>query len=99
MDSKFSFDDHITILCLKKSQKFHALSMVASYMSFDKKRILLKTFITSQFNYCPLVWMCHSRGLNSRINNLLERPLKILYQDKKSDFETLLKMTNLLQFT
>ena len=35
--------------------------------------------------------MCHSRGLNNRINNLHERALKILYQDKKSDFETLLK--------
>ena len=63
-------------------------------MSFDKKRILLKTFITSQFNYCPLVWMCHSRGLNNRINNLHERALRIVYQDKKSDFETLLKNGN-----
>ena len=35
--------------------------------------------------------MCHSRGLNNRINNLLERALRIVYQDKKSDFETLLK--------
>ena len=91
IDNKLSFDDHITILCRKTSQKLHALSRVASYMSFDKKRILLKTFITSQFNYCPLVWMCHSRGLNNRINNLHERALRIVYQDKKSDFETLLK--------
>ena len=59
-------------------------------MSFDKKRILLKTFITSQFDYCPLVWMCH-RGLNNRMSNLPERALRIVYQDKKSDFETLLK--------
>ena len=40
IDSKLSFDDHITILCRKTSQKLHALSRVASYMSFDKKRIL-----------------------------------------------------------
>ena len=60
-------------------------------MSFDKRRILLKTFITPQFNYCPLVWMCHSTGLNNRINNLHKRALMIVYQDKISDFETLLK--------
>ena len=60
-------------------------------MSFDKRRILLKTFITSQFNYCSLVWMCHSTGLNNRINNLHKRALMIVYQDKISDFETLLK--------
>ena len=35
--------------------------------------------------------MCHSRGLNNRINNLHERALRIVYQDKKSDFQTLLK--------
>ena len=35
--------------------------------------------------------MCHSRGLNNRIKNLHERALRIVYQDKKSDFETLLK--------
>ena len=47
IDSKLSFDDRITILCRKISQKLHALSRVASHMSFNKKRILLKTFITS----------------------------------------------------
>ena len=91
IDSKLSFDDHITNLCSKTSQKLLALSKVASHMSFNKKKILLKTFITLQFNYCPLVWMCHSRGLNNRINNLHERALRIVYQDKKSDFETFLK--------
>ena len=35
--------------------------------------------------------MCHSRGLNNRINNLHERALRIVYQDKKLDFETLVK--------
>ena len=90
IDSKLSFDDHITNLCRKTSQKLHALSRVASRMSFDKKIILLKTFITSQFNSWPLVWMCHSRGLNNRINNLHESVLRIVYQDEKSDFETLL---------
>ena len=79
IDCKLSFDDDMTILCSKTSQKLYALSRVASYVSFDKKRILLKTFITSQFSYCPLVWMCHSRGLNNRINNVHERALRIVY--------------------
>ena len=34
--------------------------------------------------------MCHSRDLNNRINNLHERVLRIVYQGRKSDFETLL---------
>ena len=35
--------------------------------------------------------MCHSRGLSKRIKNLHERTLRIVYQDKKSNFKTLLK--------
>ena len=91
IDRALSFDDHTTDLCRKTSQKLYVLFKIVSYMSFDKKRILLKTFITSQFNCCPLVWMCHRRSWNNRINNLHECILRILYQDKKSDFETFRK--------
>ena len=37
------------------------------------------------------MWICHSRGLDNRINNLHERVFRIVYQDKKSYFETLLE--------
>ena len=35
--------------------------------------------------------MCHGRGLNNKVNNLHERALGTVYQDKKSSFEILLK--------
>ena len=35
--------------------------------------------------------MCHTKDMNNRINNLYERALRIVHQDKTSDFETLLK--------
>ena len=52
---------------------------------------MFKTFVTSQFNYCPLAWMCHSRTLNNRSNNIYHRALRIVYKDKKSSFEELLQ--------
>ena len=51
---------------------------------FLKRRILINSFFTSQFNYCPLVWMFHSRTINNKINHVLERCLHILYSDKTS---------------
>ena len=48
-------------------------------------------FALLQFNYCPLVWMCYSRGLINRINNLHALALRIVYKDKKSSFESVLK--------
>ena len=54
----------------------------------------MKAFITSQFNYCPLVWMFHSRTLNNKINKLHERALRIVYKTEDSTFEELLIKDN-----
>ena len=83
IDSNFTFKYHI---CRKTSQKLHAFSKISKYISGDKKRSLFKLFIISQFSYCPIFWMCHGRGLNNKINNLNERALRTIYQDKKSSF-------------
>ena len=59
-------------------------------MGTTKKRIIMNTFFKSQFNYCPLVWMCCNRSLNTKINQLHERCLWIVYNDKESNFNELL---------
>ena len=63
-------------------------------MSFKQKRILMKTFFESQFGYFPLIWMFHSRKVNSKINHLQERSLRIVYIDYIAAFEDLLKKDN-----
>ena len=60
-------------------------------MNISKRRIIMNAFFKSQFSYCPLVWMCHSRANNDKINRLHERCLRIIYSDKRSSFETLLE--------
>ena len=60
-------------------------------MDLPKKKVLIKAFITSQFSYCPLIWMFHSRTLNNRINNIHERALRLTYKDNQSSFEELLE--------
>ena len=68
-------------------------------MNISKRRILLNAFFRSQFSYCPLVWMCHTRANNGKINRLHERCLRIIYSDKQSSFETLLEKMALFLFT
>ena len=48
----------------------------------------------SQFNYCLLTWMCHSRAKNNKINCLHGRCLRIIYEDKACTFEQLLEKDN-----
>ena len=51
IDSELSFDQHISSVCSKVSKKLHALGRIATFMSFNKRRTLMKAFIESQFNY------------------------------------------------
>ena len=44
-----------------------------------------------QFSYCPILWMCHNRIINKRINRLHDRCLRIIYDDKQSPCEELLE--------
>ena len=60
-------------------------------LDLPKRKVLMKAFITSQFSYCPLIWMLHSRTLNNRINNIHERALRLTYKDNKSSFKQLLE--------
>ena len=73
----------------KAGQKLNALSRIASCMTFDQRRLILKSFITSDSPYCR-------RKLNERINHIHERALRIVYKDFNSSFEELLIEDNSL---
>ena len=68
LDSKLTLEQHVSNLCQKVSNKLYALSRIAHYMDQAKLRMLMTSFINSQFQYCPLAWMFHSRKLNTKIN-------------------------------
>ena len=91
IDKDLNFSSHVSELIKKGNQKLHALARISNYLSEDKLRILMKTFIQSQFNYCPLVWMFHNRTLNKKINKLHERALRIVYKNDKLTFQELLQ--------
>ena len=74
-DRDLRFDKHVLKLCSKANQKLSAL---------------FKAFVESQFKYCPIFCMFHSRRTNNKINRLHERALRITYDDDVSTFDQLL---------
>ena len=80
-DSKLRFNQHITDLCRRVSRKIQALARVTPFVTLSKRRLLMNSFFKMQFNYCPLIWMCHSRENNRKINRLHERCLRTIYND------------------
>ena len=77
-------------VCKKASQKLNALSRLCTFIPLYKRKLLMNAFFESQFSYSPLVWMFHSRQVNSKVNSLHYRALRMVYFDETSSFEELL---------
>ena len=90
IDRDLSFQNHVRILCKSAGRKISMMARIAKYLSVSKRKILMKTFFESLFNYCPLIWMFCGRTLNKKINTLHERALRIAYNDYTSSFDALL---------
>ena len=54
----------------------------------------MNAFILSQFSYCPMIWIFHSRKLNRTINKIHECALRIVYNDHQCTSEELLETDN-----
>ena len=58
--SELRFDEYISVTCTKVSWKLNALSRITNLMPYEKRRLIMKAFIKSPFNYCTLIRMFHS---------------------------------------
>ena len=91
IDKELKFKHHLLDICKKARAKVTAMARLAKLIPFEKKRILMNSFIESQFSYCPLVWMFCSRGTDRKINHIHERALRMVYLDYTTSFTDLLK--------
>ena len=63
IDHKLTFQNHLLNTVQKVNQKLHALARISKYMPQKRLRITMEAFVSSQFAYCPLIWMFHSRQI------------------------------------
>ena len=56
LDYKLNFDPHITELRRKGATQLNAPKRLRSYSGFEERKVLVRSFAYSNFNYCPLVW-------------------------------------------
>ena len=63
-------------------------------MNVQKWRTIMKSFLTSKFSYCLLIWMCCCRRRNIKISSIHERAPRISYQDHSLTFQELLNIDN-----
>ena len=78
IDKNINMVEHIQKICKQTSNKLHAFARVSNFLDERKRKILMKSFVISRFNYCPIVWMFCQRRSNNLINKIHERALRII---------------------
>ena len=92
IDSKLNFNTHVESLCKKASQKVKALYRIRPYLNFTHSKLLCNTYIMSNFNYCPLIWMFGTKFANNKINQVHKRALRAVHQNYNASLEELLRL-------
>ena len=72
-----SMVEHIKKICKQASNKLNALARISPALSENKRKVLNKSFVTSQFSYCPIIWMYCQHQSNNLINRIHERALRL----------------------
>ena len=90
IDGDLSVNGYVSSLHKNAGSKLSVLSRLSNLISFQQRRLLMKSLVKVQFEYCPLVWIFHGRKVNRKINQMHERLLRIVYRDYSSSFKDLL---------
>ena len=60
------------------------------YLEPQKASLLYNSFILTNLNYCPLIWMFCGKTTNDKFNSVHKRALRVLLNYYTSSFEELL---------
>ena len=91
IDTNLTVNNHIQNICKQAGNKLNALARIAKFLDKSKRKLLMNSFVISQFNYCPIIWMYCQGQCNNSINRIHERALRIAYNDYISPFVSLLE--------
>ena len=93
IDNQLNFDKHISEVCKKSSTQLNALYRFTYLLSSEAKRVLLDSFIFSNFNYCPLVWHFSSSKSINKVESIQKRALRFLQPNPRRTYNELLAET------
>ena len=73
------------------ANQLNSIKRLKRHFDIDTKRHLTKTFVLSQFNYCPLVWHFCGDGSIHKMEKIQERALRFVFNDYMSEYKYLLQ--------
>ena len=91
LDNELEFDYHVSDICRKAARQLNVLKHVHQNFKEETRMMIYRSFILSNFNYCPIVW--HFCGIQNtrKMEKIQERALRFVYKDFTSTYDQLLK--------
>ena len=88
IDNSLTFNTHIGN---QAASQLNVLKHLSRFMGYNERRIIMQSFILSNFDYCALIWHFRSKSNTAKIEKIQERALRLVFDDYISDYSTLLK--------
>ena len=90
IDNKLNFTEHISDVCIKAGQQLNILQRLKKVLDYKSRMVIYKSFIMSNFNYCPIVWIFTCKKSLDRIEDIKKRALRFVLDDYWSSCHDLL---------
>ena len=88
-----NFNNHINTICRSAANQLNALIRLRRFLGIEERKALIQSFVLSNFNYCPLVWMLSSVKSLNKIENLQKRALRFMISDYENSYDELLRLS------
>ena len=95
IDYELKFTNHVDHLCKRTPRQLSAIRRIAKYLNKDCIMKLFNAFILSNVNYSSIVWHFCPRESTSKVEKIHKSVLRIVLNDYKSNYDTLLQLSNL----
>ena len=95
LDSKLRFNEHISSLYCKASNRVNALPRFSRTLDSVTKLTIIRSFVSCYFNYRPLVWHFCGNECSKALERIQFRTLKFVYNDFKSSCAELLEISGM----
>ena len=99
LDSSLKYNKHISNLCFKASIQINAMKRIGKYLNTDCRISMYKSFISSNFSFCPVSWMSCGKQNYDKLKKLQEGALRFVFSDYTSPYSDVLKQGNFLSLS
>ena len=89
--NKLNFNSHVSSMCNRAGRQLNVLQRLKDSLVYASRLSINESFIMSNFNYCPVVWMFTFKSSLLKLETIKKRALRFVLDDYASDYCDLLK--------